>query len=116
MTIRKVAPLTLGVLALYSFQNANAQAPFTIRRPSDGSTVREKVKVEIPRSSIKLGSFVAFYIDDKFLVAVAPPEGQAEGFGKPFTFYWDTKVLELLMVSTPFALSYLILQKTLALA
>ena len=66
---------------------ALAQAPFTIRRPQDGSTVREKVAITIPRASIKPGGFVAFYIDDKFVVAVPPNEDTTQ----PFTYTWDTK-------------------------
>jgi hypothetical protein len=63
-------------------------APFTIRRPPDGATVREKVNVEIPRASIGPGGFVAIYVDDKFTVAVPPDE---KGMRRPFEFTWDTK-------------------------
>jgi hypothetical protein len=70
-------------------EQAHAQgAPFTIRRPPDGATVREKVNIEIPRASIGPGGFVALYLDDKFYVAVPPDE---KGLGRPFTFTWDTK-------------------------
>jgi hypothetical protein len=73
---------------------AHAQgAPFTIRRPPDGATVREKVNVEIPRNSIGKNGFVAIYLDDKFYVAVPPSEiqeGSAATRGQ-FTFTWDTK-------------------------
>ncbi|MBC7528668.1 MAG: Ig-like domain-containing protein [Chthonomonadaceae bacterium] len=64
-----------------------AQAPFTIQRPRDSATVREKVTIQIPRSSIRPGGFVAFYIDDKFVVAVPPSEDTT----KPFVYLWDTK-------------------------
>jgi hypothetical protein len=74
-----------------SIEMAHAQgAPFTIRRPPDGATVREKVNVEIPRDSIVPGGFVAIYLDDKFYVAV-PPASDEHGPRKPFTFVWDTK-------------------------
>src|SRR5579883_826611 len=66
----------------------SAQAPFTIRRPPDNATVREKVVVEIPRSSIPSGAFVAFYIDDNFDVAISPQTGNRGSF---FEYVWNTK-------------------------
>lgn len=93
MSIRNVMPLAVCAFAFGSLGSARAQAPFTIRRPPDGATVKEKVRVEIPRSSIRPGSFVGFFIDDKFSVALAPPDpASPEGrSNKPFTFIWDTK-------------------------
>ncbi len=90
MALRKMLPFALGAAALISMARANAQSPFTIQRPPEDATVREKVRVQIPRSSIKDGGFVAFYIDDKFFVALAPKTEGPEA-GKPFTFIWDTK-------------------------
>jgi hypothetical protein len=95
MTSRNAVCLAVCAVALSGFgslANAHAQsaqAPFTIRRPPDGATVREKVRIEIPRASIRPGGFVAFYIDDKFQVALAPTEGGNQA--KPFTYLWDTK-------------------------
>jgi hypothetical protein len=94
MTIRKAVPLAvsaflLGTLgSLGSAYAQGSQAPFTIRRPPDGATVKEKVRIEIPRASIRPGSFVAFYIDNKFDIALAPPDTNST---KPFTYVWDTK-------------------------
>src|ERR1051326_5556349 len=92
MTSRNAVRLAVCALALGSFSRlSHAQAPpFTIRRPPDGATVREKVRVEIPRASIKPGGFVAFYLDDKFHVALAPPDTETSA-RQPFTFVWDTK-------------------------
>ena len=72
---------------------AHAQsAPFTIRRPPDGSSVREKVRIQIPRSSISEGSFVAFYLDGNFYLALPPSDGGDGGpTGKNFEYLWDTK-------------------------
>src|SRR5207244_4112924 len=54
-------------------------------------TVREKLRIEIPRESIHAGGFVALYVDDTFAVAL-PPEEEEEGSAKvPFTYVWDTK-------------------------
>ena len=77
-------------------------APFTIRRPPDGATVREKVRVEIPQASIGERSFVVVYLDGKFDAALDPKRlqestvsGSATEAKQPesrfFTFLWDTK-------------------------
>lgn len=54
---------------------AHAQAGFTIRRPLDGSVVRETFEVRIPRSSVPPSGFVGILINDKFTEAVAPIQG-----------------------------------------
>lgn len=90
MTLRKMLPIAFSAYAVLMMAKADAQSPFTIRRPPDGATAREKVRVEIPRGSIKEGGFVAFYIDDKFYVALSP-QTDAASQNKPFTFIWDTK-------------------------
>lgn len=90
MTLRKMLPIAFSAYAVLMMAKADAQSPFTIRRPPDGATAREKVRVEIPRGSIKDGGFVAFYIDDKFYVALSP-QTDAASQNKPFTFIWDTK-------------------------
>lgn len=95
MTSRSSTGLALCALALGCFCSlspAHAQAPFTIRRPKDGTTVREKLRVEIPRASIHPGGFVALYVDDQFVVAIPPEQEPEEGSTeKPFTYLWDTK-------------------------
>src|SRR5262245_21038105 len=72
MIIRKAAPLAVCALAAGSLGTAHAQgsqAPFTIRRPAgEGVVVKMKQEVQIPRGSIKPGSHVAFFVDDKFIV------------------------------------------------
>ena len=87
MRFRHLLPLSSCVLAVAAGSASFAQSPFTIRRPADGSTVREKVTVQIPRASIKPGGFIALYIDDKFVVAVPPLEDTTQ----PFVYTWDTK-------------------------
>ncbi len=93
MTIHKalqlsVCTLVLGGVANISAAHAQGQSPFTIRKPLDGSSVRENVKIEIPRASIGSGGFVAIYVDGKFSLALAPAEAED---GKPFTYVWSTK-------------------------
>ena len=79
---------------------AQNDAPFTIRRPPDGATVREKVRVEIPLASIPEGGYVAFSIDGQFRVALTPSqeerekeerEAQTAKRAPMYVFTWDTK-------------------------
>ena len=87
-------PVCLAVCAVVFSSGVGSargqQTPFTIRRPPTGAIVREKVRVEIPRASIPAGGFAAFFIDDKFTVALAPETAKG-GSKQPFTFLWDTK-------------------------
>src|SRR2546423_15316987 len=94
MTSSKMTGLALCALALGCFSSlspAHAQSPFTIRRPKDGTTVREKLRIEIPRDSIHAGGFVALYVDDAFIVALPPEEEEEGGNKNPFVYIWDTK-------------------------
>lgn len=61
---------TLLIAALAG--SAWAQGSFTIRRPVDGSTVRETVKVRIPLNSMTEGSYLGILINGKFAEAVIP--------------------------------------------
>lgn len=103
MQVRKLvvaagfAALLAAPALLATAQNA---APFTIRQPPDGATVREKVKVEIPLASIPEEGYVAYSIDGQFRVALSPTDEErqklndaAEKSKKPamFSFVWDTK-------------------------
>lgn len=78
--------IALGVVILGS---AWAQ-PFTIRRPADGSTVREVVAVRIPKNSIPQGGYVGFWINGKFLEAVLP-----DAEGNDYVWRLDTKKNQL---------------------
>lgn len=59
-------------MALTICASAMAQGTFTIRRPVDGSKVKEVIKVRIPKNSIPDGGYVGIYLDGKFLEAVMP--------------------------------------------
>src|ERR1044071_7162347 len=50
-----------------------AQSSFTIVRPADGSKVREKIRVLIPKNSIEGGSYIGVFLNGKFIEAVVPP-------------------------------------------
>lgn len=68
---------------------ALAQSSFTIRRPADGSIVREVVKIRIPKSSIGPGNYVGILVNGKLLEAVSPTADQIDG--KDFVYSLDTK-------------------------
>ncbi len=90
LAVAGVLCLSVGQAAVASAQN---EAPFTIRRPPDGATVREKVRIEIPLASIPEGAYVAYSIDGQFRIAVAPTDeerAQAKP-GAQFIYIWDTK-------------------------
>jgi hypothetical protein len=52
--------------------SASMAQSFTIRRPADGSTVRETVKVLIPAGSISDGQYIGVIINGKFIEAAMP--------------------------------------------
>lgn len=96
MHVRAI-PTVLGGLVLLAGltvrSSAQNDAPFTIRFPPDGATVREKVPIRVPMASVPEGAYVAFSIDDQFRVALAPTdaERQKAGPGGMFEYVWDTK-------------------------
>lgn len=82
--------VTAGWATQASGQNT---APFSIRFPPDGATVREKVPIRVPLASIPEGAYVAFSIDGIFRVALAPTDEQRQNAkpGDMFEYVWDTK-------------------------
>lgn len=68
----------LGVLvAVALVGSALAQGTFTIRQPVDGATVRETVRILVPRNSIPEGGYLGVVVNGRFLEAVIPPvEGE----------------------------------------
>jgi hypothetical protein len=91
--MRRGLSLALCVVGIAYGVCAHAQsAPFTIRRPPDGATVREQVRVEIPGASVQPGDMIEILIDGKFVEALpAVDETTPHAAGAPFTFVWDTK-------------------------
>ncbi len=79
---RTLATLVFVAAAVAAF----AQAPFTIVRPADGSKVREKVHVLIPKNSIPTGGYIGVFLNGKFLEAITPPLN-----GKYYDYVLDTK-------------------------
>src|SRR5687768_4183436 len=63
-----------------------AQAPFTIVRPADGSRVREKVRILVPKNSLPPGGYVGVFLNGKLIEATVPP---VEGKYRVYTL--DTK-------------------------
>lgn len=68
--------------------SAMAQS-FTIRRPADGSVVRETIKVRIPKASIGPSNYVGILVNGKYLEAVSPVSSTVEG--NDFVYSLDTK-------------------------
>src|SRR5260370_25251447 len=58
--------------------SAQTEAPFTIRYPPDGASVREKVKIRIPLNSIPAGGYVSLYIDGDFRGALSVSDTERE--------------------------------------
>lgn len=65
------AVLGAGLVALV-VTGALAQGTFTIRKPIEGSVVRETVTIRIPKNSVPDTGYVGFFVDGKFLEAVKP--------------------------------------------
>ena len=59
---------------------------FTIRRPAEGSVVRETVAIQIPKGSIPSGGYIGVIVNGKFLEAAMPPED-----GDNYVYMLDTK-------------------------
>jgi hypothetical protein len=78
----------LVVLAVLS--SSVALAELEIKRPLDGATVRETVRVIVPAESVPMGGFISCYIDERFRAAVAASE-QARTETGDFVYFWDTK-------------------------
>src|SRR5438132_1229385 len=95
MHLRKLltAITIFGISAVAVRTSAQNEAPFTIRYPPDGATVRERVRVDVPLASIPEGAYVSYSIDGQFIVALAPSAEQREKAkpGARFSYVWDTK-------------------------
>jgi hypothetical protein len=81
-----------SLLAAFAGAAALAQAPFTIVRPQDGSTVRETVNITMPKNSVPQGSFIGISVDGKFLEATVPTLDAA---GKYLVYKLDTKAKKI---------------------
>ncbi|CAN5392833.1 hypothetical protein BH11ARM2_BH11ARM2_10330 [soil metagenome] len=66
---RWIGTLTLAATAAA----AVAQAPFTLVRPLDGATVKEKVRILIPKGSVPADGYIGFFLNGKLLEATRPP-------------------------------------------
>lgn len=73
------------LLALTMCAVLSAQT-FTIRRPANGSRVRETVAIRIPNKSIPDRGYIGIYVNGKFLEAVLPPVE-----GDDYVYRLDTK-------------------------
>ncbi|RYG39908.1 hypothetical protein EON79_23515, partial [bacterium] len=77
----------IGTLTLAAAAGAAvAQSSFTLYRPYDGATVKEKVRILIPKGSIPSNGYVGFFLNGKLLEATKPPLK-----GKFYEYILDTK-------------------------
>jgi len=67
-----------------------AQAAFTIRRPVDGSTVRESVGFRVPKNSMPDSSYLGVKVNGKFVEAVIPTLD-----GNDFVYWLDSQAHKL---------------------
>jgi len=67
--MKKVASL---VLFSTMFVWAYAQAPFTIVKPTDGQTVREVIRIVLPKGSVPRGTYIGVILDGKYIEATRP--------------------------------------------
>lgn len=66
---------------------AGSASALEIKAPRDGATVREKVRIVVPRTNIPPNGFLALYIDNEFILAQTPSTTESG----PVVFTWDTK-------------------------
>ncbi len=72
----------LGALLVALAAAGWAQGTFTIRRPVDGATVREVVRLRIPKNSVPEGGYVGVYVNGRFVEAAQlTPDGQDLVYG-----------------------------------
>ncbi len=77
----------IGIVVGLSIVGASfAQGTFTIRRPADGSVVRETVAIRIPKNSVPSTGYVGFWVNGKFLEASVP-----DVVDNDYVFKLDTK-------------------------
>jgi len=96
------AAVTLGLSARSA---AAAQTvPFRLLRPENNATVRETVRVQIPRSALREVAYLSIFIDDRFRAGLEIPKvpvdkkpkqyGQIVATQDMITYLWDTKALD----------------------
>ncbi|MCH8978091.1 MAG: hypothetical protein IH945_02470, partial [Armatimonadetes bacterium] len=78
----------VGVAVVAALAGAAMAQSFTIRTPVEGATVREMVKVKIPKGSIPEGSYIGVSVNGKFLEASLPPIDEAN---ENYVYTLDTK-------------------------
>lgn len=84
--------LTIGFIFAAAATVAFAQAPFTIMRPLEGSTVREIVDILLPAGSVPGGTYIGIRIDGKFVEATVPTSDEKR---KAQVYRLDTKRLKI---------------------
>lgn len=93
--VRRSQLLETSILAVAVLMALGVRtSALTVLSPTESSTVREKVRIVIPRTAVPTDGFVAINIDGKFRVAAALPEevkNPGHSDSPYYTYIWDTK-------------------------
>ncbi len=84
--------LTASFVLIAAATVAFAQAPFTIMRPLEGSTVRETADILLPAGSVPSGTYIGVRVDGKFVEATVPTTDDKR---KAQVYKLDTKKLKI---------------------
>ncbi|MBC8139024.1 MAG: hypothetical protein H8F28_24380, partial [Fibrella sp.] len=90
--------LTVAIVAT-SASAAYAQVPFRIASPANGASVRETVRIQIPRSALGDAQYLTLTVDGTFRAGIDIPRVGAdpvrtpavEGNARVVSLLWDTK-------------------------
>ncbi|MBC8103281.1 MAG: hypothetical protein H7Z41_11895 [Cytophagales bacterium] len=109
-SLKTASVLTVGMAAvtlsaLYAPSAAQAQAPFRISRPLNGSKVRETARIQLGRGALTNVAYVQLFIDERFRSAIAVPSAggkavhsaEVESNTSRVSLLWNTKAID----STP---------------
>jgi len=87
MSIKRSAYAAILLAVFVTSTFAYAQDQVIIARPLDGATVREKVRIVVPGSSVPSGGFIAVFIDGRFRAGIS----NADENDGSYVYIWDTK-------------------------
>ena len=89
------APGVKGTIGTVTAPGPGQEAKLAILQPADGSSVKETVKIQIPRAAVPQGGFLGIYIDGRFRAAVAAQTDEELAdlglpLDSPVLYSWDT--------------------------
>ncbi|MBC7808823.1 MAG: hypothetical protein H7145_22040 [Akkermansiaceae bacterium] len=92
--------LTVAIVATTA-SAAHAQVPFRITSPANGASVRETVRIQIPRSALEGAQYMTLTLDGAFRAGIDIPRvakepvrtPAVEGNATTVSLLWDTKLI-----------------------